>query len=430
MGKKRGHGEGSIFQREMHGKMVWVAQYKIGTYNNGKLKFKSIYGKTRKEVKEKLDALISDLHTDKYVDKSAVLFKDITLEFIEDGLKFNKLSETSYCRKINTYNQICGHYMASMEIQKISDYDIKDFLVYITKYSNSVIGKIYGLVNNTFKRAIRKNIIKYNFLDDKIEFCKPISSRKDKKVRGLTVAEQKLFISAVTSPDNIFKYKYQLLLSLFTGMRMGEINALDINKDIDFVNKQIHIRRTITKDKNDVAIIGDDTKTKNGVRHITMDSQVEYILREYIKNEYTPNRFNLLFYNEKSKNGVFTTGQVNMVFKRLCEAHNIAYGYDNNQHMLRHTFATRCIEAGMPANVLAKIMGHADIHTTLDVYCDVFAEYEKKHSNRTYDYLKEQNLLLTETKSENDELNNFIKNIKKMYFNKDEKLLKVIKMIA
>ena len=41
-------------------------------------------------------------------------------------------------------------------------------------------------------------------------------------------------------------------------------------------------------------------------------------------------------------------------------------------------------------------MGHADIRTTLEVYCDVFANYEKQHANRTYDYLKQNNLLLAQ----------------------------------
>lgn len=97
-----------------------------------------------------------------------------------------------------------------MEIQKITEHDLKDFLVYITNFSNSVIGKIYGLVNNTFKKAIRKNIIKYNFLDDKMKFCKPTSSRKDKKVRKFTVGEQKRLIEALKN-NRVFKYRYQFL---------------------------------------------------------------------------------------------------------------------------------------------------------------------------------------------------------------------------
>lgn len=431
--KKRGNGEGTIFKREINGKTFWVTEYTIAMYDEktGKRKRKTIYGKTRQEVKNKLEKIITDLNTDSYVDKSKVNFKDLTKEFIDNGYKLNQLSDSSYVRKLNTYNQICTHYMADMEIQKISEDDLKDFLIYITKYSNSVIGKIYGVVNNTFKRAVRKNIIKCNFLDDKMEFCKPKSNRKDKNVHGFTIDEQKKFINAIIN-DTSYKYHYQFLLSLYTGMRMGEINALDKDLDIDFDNKIIHVRRTLTKNTEDKTVMGSYTKTKNGIRDIVMDEQVEFILKEYINKEYQPNTENLLFFNVK-KNTYYTTGQINMVFKRFCEHYNIGKGYDVNQHMLRHTFATRCIEAGMPANVLSKIMGHADIRTTLEIYCDVFDNYEKQHSNRTYDYLNKNNLLLSQINDDNipsEELDKIVNNIKKMYLKKDDKLIKILKLIA
>ena len=89
-----------------------------------------------------------------------------------------------------------------------------------------------------------------------------------------------------------------------------------------------------------------------------------------------------------------TTSQVNMVFKRFCKKYDII-NYDVNQYLLRHIFATRCIEAGMQANVLSKIMGHANLRTTLEVYCDVFSNYEKEHTNKTFEYLKQNNLLIT-----------------------------------
>ena len=139
--------------------------------------------------------------------------------------------------------------------------------------------------------------------------------------------------------------------------------------------------------------MGDYTKTKNGIRDIVLDSDIKIILEDYINNYYKENKENLLFYNIE-KNTYWTTSQVNMVFKRFCEKYNII-GYDVNQHLLRHTFATRCIEAGMPANVLSKIMGHADLRTTLEVYCDVFSNYEKEHTNKTFEYLKQNNLLIT-----------------------------------
>jgi len=218
--RSRGNGEGTIFKRTIRGKEKWVCEYTIGIKEDGTRDCITKYSDTRKEAKEKLEDIITQYKTNTLVKKSSVIFKDITKEFIDMGLQFNKLSTSSYTRKMGTYKCICGHYIADMEIQKITERDVKDFLVYITKYSNSVIGKIYGVVNNTFKIAVRRKIITDNFLDNKMEFCKPTSQRRDKKVRGFTVEEQKRFIDVVTSKDNQFKYKYQFLLSMFTGMRM------------------------------------------------------------------------------------------------------------------------------------------------------------------------------------------------------------------
>ena len=370
--KKRGNGEGTIFKREIKGKTFWVTEYTIAMYDEktGKRKRKTIYGKTRQEVKKKLEKVITELNTDSYVDKSKVTFYDLAKEFIDTAYRMNKLKESSYSRKLHTLKNISSHYMAKMELQKITENDLKDFLIYITKYSDSVIAKIYGIVNNTFKIAVRRNILRYNFLDDQLEFEMPTSQKfknKSKSVSAFTIDEQKQLIKELQETVK-FRYKYQILISLFTGMRMGEINALDIN-DIDFENKIIHIRRTITRTFDDRATIGSYTKTVNGIRDLIMDDQIEKILKEYLSSEYyTPNDYNLLFCNSKKE--CISTDTVNMMFKEFCQNHNIGKGYDVHQHMLRHTFATRCIESGMPASVLAKIMGHANVSTTLNVYCD------------------------------------------------------------
>lgn len=426
--KTRGNGEGTIFKRNKNGKELWVAEYTLGKRENGKLNRKTIYGKTRKEVKEKMEKLITELHTNTYVEKNLILFKDLLKEFIEDGYKLNKYGKNSYNRKISYYNNICNHYMANMPIQRIKENDVKEFLIYITKYSNSVIGKIYGLVNNTFKIAIKRNIIKYNFLEDKLYYAKPKSLRKDKIVHGFDIEEQKAFINIIS--NNNVKYKYQLLLELFTGMRMGEINALSI-RDIDFTNKEIHIKKTLTRDEKGNTIMGDYTKTPKSVRDIYMDKQVEYILRQYLKEEYKQNEKNLLFYNIK-QNKYISTGQVNMAFKRLCKKYNINKGYDVNQHMLRHTFATRCIEAGMPVNMLSNILGHADIRTTLEIYCDIFSKYEQEHKEKLYEYFKENELLVFEQTDNipKDDLDLIVDKIKLLYKNKSSKLINLLKLVS
>lgn len=120
-----------------------------------------------------------------------------------------------------------------------------------------------------------------------------------------------------------------------------------------------------------------------------MDSMVIYILKMALE-EFIPNPNNLLFCRENGD--LINEGASNSAFKRFCKKHNITKGKDVNQHMLRHSFATRKIEGGMPAQVLMVILGHKDVSVTLNTYFDAFAEYRNVYEEKTYNYYELQGL--------------------------------------
>ncbi len=120
-----------------------------------------------------------------------------------------------------------------------------------------------------------------------------------------------------------------------------------------------------------------------------MDSMVIYILKMALE-EFIPNPNNLLFCRENGD--LINEGASNSAFKRFCKKHNITKGKDVNQHMLRHSFATRKIEGGMPAQVLMVILGHKDVSVTINTYFDAFAEYRNVYEEKTYNYYELQGL--------------------------------------
>ena len=93
---------------------------------------------------------------------------------------------------------------------------------------------------------------------------------------------------------------------------------------------------------------------------------------------YDYNRYKNRKGSEYKHGGLIETTQVNSFFKRICKTAGIEG--DFGQHALRHTFATRCIEAGVEPVVLKKWLGHTDIHITLDIYTDVF---DRLHNDST-----------------------------------------------
>lgn len=379
--KSRGNGDGTIYKSETRG---WVGQISLGRDANGKLVRKTAYAKTRAEVKAKLKKIKSEYENGGRPPISEITVHQLIEELIEDDLKMNHIAEGTYSRKLSTLKVIDKLDISRMCIQNVTEEDVKSSLYDLTPYSDSVISKTYGLLRRCFDVAVHRDIIAKSPMS---YIKKPRSDKQVKKVRALTIEEQRKLINTLQNTD--VKYKTQMLLMMYTGMRMGEINALDLN-DVDLTFKTITVRRTLTKDSIERTIIGDRAKTYAGQRKIPLTSQTVELLRNYLE-EYETNKEHLLFYDNK-KRQLISVNQVNHALRRLLEKYNIIdktiHG-DVTCHSLRHTYATRCIEGGMSAKVLQSLLGHSDISITLNTYCDAFAEYQEKHVDIFEQYMAE-----------------------------------------
>ena len=205
---------------------------------------------------------------------------------------------------------------------------------------------------------------------------KPKSNKPTKKVYAFTCEEQAIFIEALKTKRYQAKnidYNSMLMIELYSGLRMGEVCALT-PKDIDLKNNVIHVRNTVTMGVDCTAKVGDRTKTPRGIRDVPVNPLLVETLKKVL-NDFVDNKDHLLFYNEKKDRPV-STQQVNCYFHRLCDKAGL--NTTGGTHTLRHTFATRCIEASVQAEILSNWLGHTDISITLNTYCDVFS---KMHDN-------------------------------------------------
>ncbi len=384
MATRRPKGTGSIWQDKSTKK--WKGQIQIGVLPSGRRKLKTVTGDSQKEVKWKLEAIKKDLLMDNIVDTSQLTIPDLAKMVNDNRKSLNQKDTSAYNRTAYSIHNIENGLIGQIPIQKVTDRQLSAYYSsLIEKYSDSSIKKIYTQINVAYKKAIKMNIVKANINED---IPRPKSKLKTRKVNALTIEQQKQVVDALIT-DNKEPYKTMLLLSLFTGMRMGEVGALYLS-DIDFENATISIERTLTRGDNDKYIIGENAKTEAGTRTIKVIPYVIDLLSDYVKNFYKKRKDKLIF---TRNDNLITVSQVNSYYKRLITRYKISDTADDfNQHQLRHTYATRSIESGMSAKVLQKKLGHTDIKVTMNTYADVFSQFEDTEDEKLTKYLQSINL--------------------------------------
>lgn len=373
--KKNGNGEGSVYKIENG----YRGQIVVGIDDDGKPIRRSVTGKSKKEVTEKLTKIKYSMITGTYVSQEQITLPELARQMLKDDLNMNFIRVSTYSRHIETLKRIeANHYMKTTPMQQLSYTGVKEYLLTETRAAQSVIDKIFLMIQRTMREGVKRTILTKNQLEG---LRKPRSEKRTEKVRALTKEEQIKLYEVLTTED--VTYSHQMLLSMLTGMRMGEINALKID-DIDLRRKTISISRTISRDIKGRAYVSQSAKTENGNRVIRISKTamplVEEILQCAEDSEY------LFIYRGKH----ITTSQVNMEFKRTLEKYGIVDSKVQGKvslHSLRHTYATRCIEAGMQAKVLQHLLGHSDISITLNTYCDAFESFQRENIAMADEYL-------------------------------------------
>lgn len=243
-------------------------------------------------------------------------------------------------------------------------------------YSYGVINLCAGILSGMFTQLMRNDIIMKN----PVKLANLPKKEKRPKRRVLTDEEQQLFLKYAASSSFYNLYR----LALATGLRIGELTSLTW-KDIDFENECLTVTGTLKYFK-DTGFYKDTPKSDSGNRTVPLLPSICKMLKHVRREQ---NKERLSAGNKwKPVKGlehlVFTTKTGEPLKKRT-----IAYDIDHitdeinenekdiphfekfSPHTLRHTFATRALENGIPPKVVQEILGHSSITMTLDLYTHV-----------------------------------------------------------
>ena len=384
--QKKSNSEGSVYYNKSRNR--FTVQYYENDIKTGKRKRKTKDFKTEEEGNKYLQNIMYQKQNPLYIEHNGIPLLELMKSNLNLRYETNLISDIQYVRIKETLNTIKKADIADKRIEEITSEEIQDFLNSKKYLSNSSIDKIFEQFKQAFNYASNRGYITRNPM---INVIKPKSLKKNKKVRALTVEEQQKFTNWLINRNPIdFPYKNAFLIQMYSGLRIGETLALTYN-DIDLKNKRIHINKTLTKNKENKTIMGNSTKTYAGIREVPVPNSLYPHLVEQmrISKEFKNNPQKLLF--KSDKNNYIETQDVNRALKLV-----LKYNWGINDittHNLRHTYGTRCIEAGMQPVVLQRLLGHTDISTTLNTYTDVLNEFKKEEIEKVNEYYLKKDLL-------------------------------------
>lgn len=250
-----------------------------------------------------------------------------------------------HCQNIFTKMAEEGYRTSTLYQTRITIYNMLEFA-----RENDVI------LNNPCKRSVKSNM-----------------GKPSQKKKALTVETQKRFLQQAKGQS----YENQFRFILQTGLRTGELVGLKW-EDVNFENKTLKIERSMEYRYSVGEWRVGEPKSKSGYRTIPLtDEAIRILMAQKKKNmkikEISIEWVDYIFLSRKGepvKNSTYDTA----LFK-ICEKAEID---KFSMHVLRHTFATRCIEGGMIPKTLQKILGHSNIGITMNLYVDITEEQKQK----------------------------------------------------
>jgi integrase len=366
MAKRRGNGEGTIYKRQDG---TWAGQVSVG-YDpaTGKLKRKSFYGKTRKEVIDKMAHVQQEVRSGIYVEPAQTTFGEWLDKWLT-SYKKGQLKPSTYQSYEMLVNVHIKPALGKIPMIKLQAHMLQSF--YNEKLENGrADGKgglstrgvryLHAVIRQALEQAVKEGLLPRNVAD-----ATNPPTVKNKQMRPLTEEELLKFFETAKE-DRLFP---AYVLAATTGLRRGELLGLCWDC-IDIENGVLTVQRQLL-DLKDGLTLEETTKSKSGRRSIVLTDDAIRELKAHRKRQLQERWLMGEAYQDKGlvfcrEDGSFLRpDEFTKRFQRLLKKAGLP---KVRLHDLRHTHASLLLARGVHPKVVQERLGHSSITMTLDLY--------------------------------------------------------------
>lgn len=343
----------------------WEGRYPVYSREKGKKVYRSVYARTYDEVRRKLTLQRSrPSNTGAQAGCGSALcdirFTDMAEEWL--GEVRDKRKPSTYAKYSTVYRSHIEQRFQTAALSDITNAFVAERIPAVV--SDSVRKSIYCVLNQILKFVFRTYLIEVTLLK------KPVLSVRGRTVQVLTKSEQRKLVFTLYREPDIFKMA--VLMSLLTGLRLGELCALKWS-DIDFENKTLMVSRTVQRLRADAAqpgtvLMETMPKSECSRRELPLSEEALHMLASLRNDE------SYVFGGSKP----LEPRTLQYRFKKILKSAKLP---DKNFHILRHTFSTNCIEGGTDVKSLSELLGHSDVQITLNRYVHPSMETKRQYMN-------------------------------------------------
>ncbi len=359
---KRGNGEGSIYQRKEDGK--WVGSI---TLENRKRKV--FYGKTRKEVQEKMKVALHEQQQGTLITAPQQTLKSYLEHWLEDVHK-PSIRISTYVK----YQKLMKYIVADLghvQLQKLTPQHVQKLYAdkLKQKLSPKTVANIHGVLHKALDNAVKWNLVARNV-------CDAVSPPRIPKTEKQVLTKEQ----AHTLLEHVKTHRLEAILkvALTTGMRRGEILALRW-RDINFEDGSIQVRRTVDYIPH-YGYVETEPKTARGRRKVMLASFVIEALKVHRLQQIEGRNKVGAAWVEKDlvfcglHGDFFNPIYLHGMFRKVLVDAGLPH---MRFHDLRHSAATILLSMNVHPKVVQEVLGHSTINMTLDTYSHVLPSMQK-----------------------------------------------------